>query len=130
MIDDFLEKHSARPGDILVAKHYPGETPIRVFLVTAPADDREPIMFPDGSEPIARHWKPIALYRAPELWDPKWWPGSIEMNMPLSTSRYISVFRIADAQPEKMSLRTMCELVAENAELKAQLAKIREAAEE
>jgi hypothetical protein len=125
---DFLNTQDAKPGDVLVFKH---DSQQFVGIVDARFGHGFHLAFrwnsnalALGNPPLLEDLEPIALYRASQLWDPEWWtPADRLLWLDLEVD---IIARVAWELEEKRSLRDIAELVAENAELKRQLEKIRE----
>lgn len=123
---EFLKKHDAKPGDVLVFR-YGADEPLAGVVVDQLAVQTPARLY----SRILASSEPLALYRAPELWNPAWWAWGKpdEGGSEFCKLRDVSVNLIAKAEPEIQpnDLFEVGKLRRENEELKAQLAKIREA---
>jgi hypothetical protein len=125
---EFLKKHDARPGDVLVFRYTQATF---VGIVRNFGDEYGFILSsPEICGFYPQDLTPIALYRAPCFWDPKWWERTrAEYFIECKVQTPIEIELIAKAEPEAAPQffdNSYQALRAENAELKGQLAKIRE----
>jgi FtsZ-binding cell division protein ZapB len=139
---EFLKQHEAQAGDVLVFKYRGAPRVAIVFKIDGqeyelgcPGETEQQLLF--------SQLEPIALYRAAELWDPKWWTkqptcglSEISPELVARAEPYfgnilkIDIDRLKDPgalQTEAQYHRDQAnKLAAENASLKAQLAERRE----